>query len=151
MKISLNWLRDFIDISNTDLDNDMYESAEKQYLQNDHKKSILSFKKYLQNFPNGLHKINANFYLAQSYYADGLEANSVTNYEYVISKSRNEFTEQALARLAEIHIKSNDNNNDLLRKRKHNEIMQMKQLKKFTGYDLSECRYNFLIDKLLNY
>ena len=66
------WVKDidFVNISDAELDNDMYESAEKQYLQNDHKKSILSFKKYLQNFPNGLHKINANFYLAQSLFSN---------------------------------------------------------------------------------
>jgi lipopolysaccharide biosynthesis regulator YciM len=46
--------------------------------------------------------------LAQSYFADGLESNAVANYDFVISKPRNEFTEQALARLAQIHTKSND-------------------------------------------
>jgi lipopolysaccharide biosynthesis regulator YciM len=52
--------------------------------------------------------LKANFYLAQSYFADGLESNAIANYEYVVSKSRNEFTEQALARLAQIYIKKQD-------------------------------------------
>jgi tetratricopeptide (TPR) repeat protein len=52
--------------------------------------------------------LKANFYLAQSLYADGKETNAVPNYEFVISKSRNEFTEQSLARLAEIHLKKDD-------------------------------------------
>jgi len=106
------WVRtlDFVSVTDAELDNDTFEAAEKQFLQNNTKQAIIGFSNYVSKFPNGNHALNANFYLAQSYYADGLEANSVTNYEYVISKSRNEFTEQALARLAEIHIKSNDNN-----------------------------------------
>ena len=105
------WVRtlDFVSVTDAELDNDTFEAAEKQFLQNNTKQAIAGFSSYVSKFPNGNHALNANFYLAQSYYADGLEANSVTNYEYVISKSRNEFTEQALARLAEIHIKSNDN------------------------------------------
>jgi TolA-binding protein len=105
------WVRtlDFVSVTDAELDNDTFEAAEKQFLQNNTKLAIAGFSSYVSKFPNGNHALNANFYLAQSYYADGLEANSVTNYEYVISKSRNEFTEQALARLAEIHIKSNDN------------------------------------------
>jgi outer membrane protein assembly factor BamD (BamD/ComL family) len=63
---------------------------------------------YVSKFPNGIHALKANFYLAQSYYADGLESNSVAGYDFVISKQRNEFTEQSLARLAEIHLKKND-------------------------------------------
>jgi lipopolysaccharide biosynthesis regulator YciM len=59
-------------------------------------------------FPNGIHSLKANFYLAQSYFAEGLENNSIPHYEFVISKSRSEYTEQSLARLSEIHLKKND-------------------------------------------
>ena len=105
------WVRtlDFVSVTDAELDNDTFEAAEKQFLQNNTKQAISGFSSYISKFPNGNHALNANFYLAQSYYADGLESSAVANYEYVISKSRNEFTEQALARLAEIFIKSNDN------------------------------------------
>jgi tetratricopeptide (TPR) repeat protein len=104
------WVRtlDFVEVSDADLDNDTYEGAEKQYLQNNVKQAITSLSSYVAKFPNGIHALKANFYLAQSYYADGLEANSVPNYDYVISKSRNEYTEQSLARLCEIHLKKDD-------------------------------------------
>jgi tetratricopeptide (TPR) repeat protein len=104
------WVRtlDFVSVTDAELDNDTFEAAEKQFLQNNTKQAIAGFSSYVSKFPNGNHALNANFYLAQSYYADGLEVNAVANYDFVISKSRNEFTEQALARLAEIHIKSND-------------------------------------------
>ena len=104
------WVRtlDFVSVTDAELDNDTYEAAEKQYLQNNTKQSISAFSSYVSKFPNGNHALNANFYLAQSYFADGLESNAVANYDFVISKPRNEFTEQALARLAQIHTKSND-------------------------------------------
>ena len=105
-----SWVRtlDFVAVSDADLDNDTYEAAEKQYLQNNTKQAISSLSSYVSKFPNGIHWLKANFYLAQSYYADGLEINAIPNYEYVIGKTRNEFTEQSLARLCEIHLKKDD-------------------------------------------
>ena len=101
----------FIEVSNADLDNDTYESAEKQYLQNNAKQAISGFTSYVSKFPNGLHALKANFYLAQLYFADNLENNTIKHYEFVVSKPRNEFTEQALARLCQVHLKAKDYNN----------------------------------------
>ena len=104
------WVRtlDFVEVSDADLDNDTYEAAEKQYLQNNTKQAIATLSGYVAKFPKGIHALKANFYLAQSYYSDGLEANSIANYDYVVAQSKSEFTEQALARLCEIHLKKND-------------------------------------------
>ena len=104
------WVRtlDFVEVSDADLDNDTYEAAEKQFLQNNTKQAITSLSGYVAQFPNGIHALKANFYLAQSYYTDGKESNAIPNYNFVISKPRNEFTEQSLARLAEIHLKKDD-------------------------------------------
>lgn len=104
------WVRtlDFVEVSDADLDNDTYEAAEKQFLQNNTKQAITSLSGYVSQFPNGIHALKANFYLAQSLYTDGKENNAVPNYEFVIGKPRNEFTEQSLARLCEIHLKKDD-------------------------------------------
>ena len=104
------WVKtlDYIQVTDADLDNDTYTAAEKQYLQNNSKAAISGFSGYIAKFPNGMHALKANFYLAQLYYADKLENNAIPNYEYVISKSRSEYTEQALARLSEIYLKNND-------------------------------------------
>jgi tetratricopeptide (TPR) repeat protein len=99
----------FVEVSDADLDNTSYESAEKQYLMNNSKQAISGFTNYLAKFPNGLNALKANFYLAQLYFADGLEGNSVKHYEYVVAQPRNEFTEQALARLCQVHLKAKQN------------------------------------------
>ncbi|PZR21435.1 MAG: hypothetical protein DI539_07985 [Flavobacterium psychrophilum] len=98
----------FVDVSDADLDNTAFEAAEKQYLQNNTKQAITTLSSYVAKFPNGISALKANFYLAQSYYADGLETNAIPHYEFVIGKSRSEFTEQALARLSQIYLKKND-------------------------------------------
>ena len=103
-----DWVKSltFIEVTDADLDNDTYESAEKQYLQNNAKLAISGFTNYISRFPNGLHALKANFYLAQLYFADALENNAIKHYEFVIASPRNEFTEQALARLCQINLKA---------------------------------------------
>ncbi len=109
------WVKtlDFVEVTDADLDNDTYEAAEKQFLQNNTKQAITSLSGYVSQFPNGIHALKANFYLAQSLYTDGKESNAISNYEFVINKPKNEFTEQSLARLAEIHLKKDDYKNAL--------------------------------------
>ncbi|MFV8224753.1 tetratricopeptide repeat protein [Christiangramia aquimixticola] len=104
------WVRniDFVEVSDADLDNTTYEAAENQYLNNNTQKAIANFEKYIQNFPNGIHSINANFYLAQLYYRDGKIEKSIPNYKYVTSKPKNEFSEQALTRLSQIYLEKKD-------------------------------------------
>lgn len=104
------WVRtlDFVEVSDAELDNDTYEAAEKQYQQNNTKQAISGFSGYVAKFPNGIHALKANFYLAQLYFKDGLADNAIPNYEYVVSKPRNEFTEQSLVRLAETYLKKPD-------------------------------------------
>lgn len=105
-----SWVKtvDFVNVSDAELDNDMYESAEKQYLQNNIKKSIISFKKYIENFPKGLHIIKANFYLAQSLFADNLQSESIPYYTFVTSQGQNEFTENALSRLSLVYLEKDN-------------------------------------------
>src|SRR5690606_13992997 len=96
-----SWVRtlDFVEVTDAELDNDTYQAAEKLYLQNNAKAALSSLTSYLAKFPNGIHSLKANFYVGQLYYNDGLEDNAAKSYESVISRSRNEYTEQSLARL----------------------------------------------------
>ncbi|MEO8516584.1 MAG: tetratricopeptide repeat protein, partial [Flavobacterium sp.] len=102
------WVKslDFVEVSDAELDNDSWEAAEKQYLQGNTKQAITNLKSYTVTFPNGVHSLKANFYLADSYYKDGATDKAIPSYEYVIGKSRSEFTEQSLSRLSEIYIKA---------------------------------------------
>jgi TolA-binding protein len=86
----------------------MYLSAEKPYLENNVDKAISQFNKYLNQFPNGIHALKSNFYLAQLYYGKDLFNNAMPRYRYVVNASKNEYTEQALVRLGEILLSENN-------------------------------------------
>jgi tetratricopeptide (TPR) repeat protein len=133
---------DFVAVTDADLDNDTYEAAEKQYLQNNTKQAISGFSGYVSKFPNGIHSLKANFYLAQANFSDAQESKSIPNYEYVIAEPRNEFTEQSLARLAQIFLK-NDNYNKAIPvlSRLENEA-DFPQNKTFAQSNLMKCYYD---------
>lgn len=99
---------DFVNVTDADLDNDMYESAEKQYLQSNHQNAISGFNKYLERFPRGLHTLPSHFYLAQSYYSEKQINKTIPHYKYVIDQEQSEFTEQALSRLAQAYLEADD-------------------------------------------
>jgi len=100
------WVKDldFINVTDADLDNDMYEAADRQYTMNDYRKAIGSFKQYLKNFPKGLHSLQAHFYLAQSYESQNQSAKTASHYEYIVAMTQNEFTEEALSRLSQLYL-----------------------------------------------
>lgn len=102
------WVRtlDFVAVTDADLDNDSYESAVKQYEQNNIAQSISGFKAYISSFPNGIHALKANYYLAQAYYGEGQKDNALPYYQYVVNEPRNEFSEQSLTRLGQILLDS---------------------------------------------
>jgi TolA-binding protein len=96
----------YVEVSNADLDNATYESAEKQYLDNNTEKAIKQFNGYLTQFPNGLHVLQAHFYIAQLYYKQGLAENAAPHYKYVAEASRSEFTEEALSRVSQYYLEA---------------------------------------------
>ncbi|MFK7032580.1 tetratricopeptide repeat protein [Flavobacterium oreochromis] len=102
-----NWIKtlDFVDLNDTTLDQDAWESVEKQYAQENKQQAIINLKSYINTFPNGSHILKAYFYLAELYYQKEVIDLSISNYEYLVSKSRNEYTEQALTRLSELFLK----------------------------------------------
>ena len=92
----------FINITDAELDNTTYESAENKFLANDVPKAISGFKKYMLAFPEGLHALQANFYLAQLLVKTGSEKEAIPNYQYVIDQPQSEYSEQALNMLSQI-------------------------------------------------
>lgn len=96
----------YVEVTDADLDNATYEAAEKQYLDNNTDKAITQFNGYLSQFANGLHALQAHFYVAQLYYKKGLMDNAASHYQYVVAASRNEFTEEALSRLSQFYLES---------------------------------------------
>lgn len=101
-----NWVKtlDYIDVTDTDLDNATYEAAEKQYLDNNTDRAIKQFNGYLNQFPNGLHVPQSHFYIAQLYNKKELFENAAPHYKYLVEAPQSAFTEEALTQLAQFHL-----------------------------------------------
>ncbi|MAP80352.1 MAG: hypothetical protein CL526_04620 [Aequorivita sp.] len=100
------WVKtlNYIQIGDTELDDAAYAAAEQPYLENKQNTAKNRFEDYLKQFPNGLHAKNAHFYLGQIYFSEEKNDKAISHYEFVVSKERSEFTEQALARVSELYL-----------------------------------------------
>lgn len=100
------WVKtlDYVEVTDSELDNATYTAAEKQYLDGNTDKAIKQFNGYVNDFPNGIHILQAHFYLGQLYYKKGLVANAAPHYKYIVETSRSEYTEEALSRLSQYHL-----------------------------------------------
>ncbi|WP_029035692.1 tetratricopeptide repeat protein [Salinimicrobium terrae] len=103
-----NWVKDldFVEVTDVDLDNTTFEAAEKQYQNNNTSAAITALDKYLVRFPNGIHAVQAHFYLGQLYFREGDRERSIPHYKYVIGRSASEYLEQSLARLSEVYLEN---------------------------------------------
>ena len=95
---------DFIDVEDAELDDAAYAQAEQQYLDNNINQAQRLLGEYLVNYPSGQHTLQAHFYLGQLAFAKADYPKTIPYYEFVIERERSEFTEQALARLAQVHL-----------------------------------------------
>lgn len=95
---------DFVAITNEELDNTTYEAGEKQYLENNSAKAIANLEKYVKQFPNGLHSLEAHFYLGQLYSKKGNDLKALPNYLEVSKQEKSEFTETTLYKISQIYL-----------------------------------------------
>ncbi|PQB04837.1 tetratricopeptide repeat protein [Aureitalea marina] len=104
------WVKtlDFVEVADAELDDAAYQAAERPYLENKPGQAKGRFADYLEQFPNGKHSLKAHFYLAQLQFGDNEKTEAKPHYKAVADRERNEFTEQALARLSEILLSEND-------------------------------------------
>ncbi|CAZ96884.1 tetratricopeptide repeat protein [Zobellia galactanivorans] len=99
---------DFVEVSDSELDNATFESADKQNMEGKKDAAIKGYESYIKQFPNGLHSVKANFNLAQLYFAKGEKEKALPYYIFVADKLGSEFAEQSLTRVCEIYIGKQD-------------------------------------------
>lgn len=109
------WVRDldFVEVTDTELDNANFESADKQNMEGNTNAAIKGYESYIKQFPNGLHAVKANFTLAQLYFGKDQKEKALPNYKYVADLGASEYAEQALTRVCEIYIGNKDYNTAL--------------------------------------
>lgn len=104
------WVKDldFVEVTDTELDNASFESAQKQDRDGNTDAAIRGYKNYVQQFSNGLHAVDANFSLGQLYFGKGDKNAALPYYKYVADRSTSEYAEQSLTRVCEVYIGKQD-------------------------------------------
>ena len=94
-------------VSASERDSLTYQAAEKLVMSHN-SKARAQLEYYLQQYPGGSFSINAHFYLGEDKYASGDYSAALSDYEYVLQKKDNIFTEQALAKASELEYNATD-------------------------------------------
>lgn len=95
---------DFVEVTDSELDNASFESAQKQQQEGKTEAAIKAYEGYIQNFPSGMHRIDANFNLAQLYFTKEERLKALPKYKVVAQGGASEYSEQALTRVCEIYV-----------------------------------------------
>jgi len=107
----VNWISGlkFINVTDSDLDNTTFAVAEKKYFEaQDAKETIKALSKYTISFPQGIHKLKANYYLADALFKEKDFDKSIKYYQTVLEEGQNEYSEDSLAKLAQIFLEKDD-------------------------------------------
>ena len=102
-----NWVSTlkFINSTNSDIENTTFAIAEKKYLDAEiEEKVITSLQKYIEKFPNGTHKIKANYYMADIFFKATQFKSAIPHYEFIINGNPSEYTEESLSKLSQIYL-----------------------------------------------
>lgn len=105
-----SWVKtlDFVNVTDAEIDNTTYESAENKFIDNKPDAAIRGFEAYLKQFPNGIHALKSHFYLAQLQYNEGNFEESIPHYTYVAEASKSEFLEEALRKLSQYYLEQDN-------------------------------------------
>ena len=95
---------DFVEVTDSELEQASFESADKKYLEGNTNAAIKGYKNYLKEFPNGAGALEANFRLAQLLFAEDVKDEALGYFKNVTELGANEYSEQALTRICEIYV-----------------------------------------------
>ncbi|MCP4883429.1 MAG: tetratricopeptide repeat protein [Flavobacteriales bacterium] len=95
---------DFVNITDEEIENTMFASAEQFYLTGNLEKAIESLKKYLERFPNGSNALHLNFFLADSYNRTDQKEKAIPYYQFILNKDKNQYTERSLVSVAYFYL-----------------------------------------------
>ena len=105
-----NWVSDLpnYNVSSGSLDSLSFQAAENLYSQGNCNKASSALEEYLDRFDPPIFGVNAHYYLAECQYDKGQYAKALENYNYVIERPTNSFTENALLGAATLNYRNSD-------------------------------------------
>lgn len=91
-----------VSVSTWEQDSTTFVAAQNRYFEGDCGSGIIGFENYVNRFPDGFYSLPAHYYLADCLYREGQNERALSNYEYVIAASANQYTETSLKNAAQI-------------------------------------------------
>ncbi|MDT8415154.1 MAG: tetratricopeptide repeat protein [Flavobacteriaceae bacterium] len=100
-----NWVKSlsFAEVSDIDIQNILFESANKKYAEGKTQNAIKDFEDYLKKYPSGFHSLRVQNLLGEYYFSQKDFAKALP-YFMSLSESRHDYTEGALSRLSQIYL-----------------------------------------------
>ena len=93
-------------IRSSEKDSLSYISAERLYMSGETERGINAFKQYLSAFPNGMFRLNAQFYKADAALNQQKYDEALTGFEEVLNRPNNLFTEKALLAASQLNYRN---------------------------------------------
>ena len=133
--------KNFPDITKGALDTSYYESAEFMYQRGELEKAMKEFQTYLEKFPNGFFKLNANFYRADAATQLKKYDEAIIGFDRVLEFKKNVFTERALMSASQIYFFKKKYNDALLRFTMLEEVAENAENLMEARVGLMRCNY----------
>lgn len=92
------------EVTMSEQDSVLYLSAENLFAKGEYEKALQGFDDYLLRFPSGYFSLPAHYYRGECHFSFQDFASALPDYETIISKPRNRFTERSLQRSASINF-----------------------------------------------
>lgn len=115
----------FPELTTAALDSSYYESAELLYMKGSQVSAYAELKKYVERYPNGVFRLNAHFYLAESALKVGKPDEALAAYDVVLGFNRNIFTEKSLYTASRLLMERKRYEEALLRLSKLEEVAEL--------------------------
>lgn len=99
-----NQIGGFARVDERQQDSLTYVSAERLYMAGNCERALIQLNNYLNSFPEGRFSLNAHYYKADCLYRNQKFNEALASYEYVASRGRSLFSEDALRYAGHIHF-----------------------------------------------
>lgn len=90
-----------VSVTTSEQDELTYQTAERAYMAGN-QGAVDQLRRYIQQFPNGRYKLNAQFYIAETLYREGKYTEANEYYTAVAMQPNNNFSEEALSKASEL-------------------------------------------------
>ncbi len=104
----VNKLDNYTEVTVSEKDSLLYSSAENVYMKGDCDKAVGMFGDYISQYPAGGFILNAHYYKADCHYKMNEYEKALQSFNFIIEKTKNIFTEEALLHASEIYYEKAD-------------------------------------------